>query len=140
MFQSWILDLIIKDGKIDSNQPHLNGGLWLIISADGIPRPFATTETPFSLNPTWNFPARLILQLNDLCRSYLYVTLCTKGINGNVICLARSRIGLRSLPIGTPKTFQFPLMQSGNAAQPVMTIRITSTLSSLSPNNTMKKN
>ena len=133
MFQSWVLDLIIKDGVMEGDQQNLHSGLWLIISADGIPRPFATTECQYCQKPSWNFPARLILQFYDLKRAYLYVTLCTRGSTANSVdCIGRSRIGLRSLPIGSPKTFHFPLMEPHNAAQTVMTLRITATLSSLS--------
>ena len=132
MFQSWVLDLIIRDGVMDAGQPDLKSGMWLIISADGIPRPFATTECEYSHTPSWNFPARLVLQFGNIQRAYLYVTLCTHGETANLVnCIGRSRIGLRSLPIGSPKTFHFPLMEPLNAANSVMTLRITATLSSL---------
>ena len=133
MIQSWVLDLIVKDGIMDPNQQATNAGVWLIISADGISRPFSTTESLDYQNPSWNYPARLILQYIDVKRSYLYVTLCTHGKTDNSVqCIGRSRIGLRYLPVGSPKTLSFPLMEPHNAVQEVMKIRITATLSSIS--------
>lgn len=120
------------DGSANDLGPRVNGGLWLIVNADGIPRPFSTTEVPSSNHPVWNFPARMILQFNDVSRSYLYITLCTHGFNGtSVEVLGRSRIGLRALPVGSPKIFEFPIMHPSNSAQIVLNCRVKATLSSI---------
>lgn len=124
--------MIIMDGTVGDLNPPPMGAVWLIVSADGIPRPFSTTACGFSNHLTWNFPARLILQFNDVSRSYMYVTLCTHGMNGtSVEVLGRSRIGLRALPIGSPKVFEFPIMHPSNSAQVVLNCRIKATLSSI---------
>ena len=135
MLQSWILDLIIKDGKTESNCPKLGTGIWLIVSADGIPRPFSTNESTDFNNPSWNFPVRIILHLIDLHKSYLYFTLCTKDPKTEeIICVGRSRIGLRFFPFGSPKTIDFPVMQTDNASKTVLLLRITASLSNLEEN------
>ena len=141
MLQSWLLDLVVIDGTLDHSFTEIDSGIWLIISADGIPRPFSTTECTNLNNPSWNFPARMILQFCDVHRAYLYVTLCTrKPHSESVQCIGRSKIGLRNLPIGSPKTFTFPLMFTRNATQVAMTVRITATLSNLNQSNEMRNN
>ena len=132
MLQSWILDLIIRDGKIETNCPKLNSSMWFVVSADGITRPFSTNESKDANNPSWNFAARMILQFTDIQRSYIYFTLCTKDPQTQeIVCIGRSRLGLRAFPIGSPKTFVFPVMRTENASRSVLSLRVTATLSNL---------
>ena len=139
MIDTWILDLVIKDAEMGPDTQNLNTPLWFVIKADGLPQPVHTSQALPSSNPQWNFPVRLILQLNDISRAYLYVTLCTfkPGFEGPT-AIARSRIGLRSMPIGSPKQFKFPLMLSVNPNSLAAHACFMATLSPIQPKPSLK--
>ena len=127
----WILDLVVKDATIGEEIPDLEKPIWFVVLADGMKQPFSTKQVPFSRQPSWNYPARLVLQFPDISKAYLYVTLCTFGEN-EILPLARSRVSLRNLPIGSPKVFKFPLLTPENDVE-TATIRCVGTLSSFTP-------
>ena len=132
---TWVLDIVVKDGTISKSYNLLDLPLWFVISADGAQQPFSTSQTTASASPSWDFPRRLILQLQDISSAYLYFTLCTYGGGGTgVQAIARSRIGLKHLPIGSPKQFTFPLMHARNSTSEVMQLRVIATLSELPTN------
>ncbi|EAY21768.1 hypothetical protein TVAG_237940 [Trichomonas vaginalis G3] len=134
MKSSWILDLIIRDGEFYGNPDKIEGSMWFVLAADGYPQPFSTQPCSASQKLKWDFPYRLTLQINDINRAYLYVTLCTYGPKGfGVEALGRSRFGLRSLPLGSPKQFSFPIMDSKNSANEIMSVRVVATLSMIAP-------
>ena len=134
MPKQWILDFVIKDGDYVGDPSNVEGSIWLVVAIDGSNQPFSTTQTGFSQNPVWNFAYRVLLNVSDLNRSYMYLTLCTFGNGGvGVVPLARSRVCLRSLPIGYPKLFSFPVMNVKNSSVPVLNIRVLATLSLLAP-------
>lgn len=137
MATSWILDLVVKDAEMGPGMSNLKTPLWFVLSADGLMQPIQTTQAIPCQKPKWDFPARMILTLSDLSRAYLYVTLATYKVGADgVQAIARSRIGLRSLPIGSPKKFKFPLMQSNNSANLAATVSFVATLSSFTPRTT----
>ncbi|KAH0790441.1 hypothetical protein GPJ56_005737 [Histomonas meleagridis] len=132
MFSPYLLDLFIKDGEFKVQLDNYISTLWFLISADGLQNAFSTPQSPLSVNPIWDYPSRMIIQPSDIMHAYLYVTLCTYAPNGqDVIAIARSRVGLRSLPISNPRQFRFPLMSAKNAAQEVMSLNVVATLSQL---------
>ena len=131
MQHSWILDLVIKDAAIGEEIPDFDKPIWFVVLADGMQQPFSTKPVNFSRNPSWNTPARLVLHFSDISKAYLYVTLCTFGEN-EILPLARSRVSLRNLPIGSPKVFKFPLLTPENDVE-AATIRCVGTLSSFTP-------
>jgi len=141
MSASWILDIIIKDGDFSSIPEEIDTAIWFVISADGLQNPFSTVQTTISKNPVWNYPSRLVLHFHDITRAYLYLTLCSYEYNGQgVQAIARSRVGLRYLPIGNPKQFRFPLMHARNAANTIMSLRVVATLSSFAPQMQLIRN
>ena len=73
-----------------------------------------------------------ILLFPDISHAYLYVTLCTFDENNTILPLARSRVSLRNLPIGSPKTFKFPLLNPHDESESVI-LRCVATLSSFTP-------
>lgn len=114
--------------------PMLQTPLWFVLSADGYPHQVVTSQAIPSAHPTWEFPVRLVLELQDLSRAYLYVTLSTFKFNSqSTQVLGRSRIGLRSFPIGNPKRFTFPLMHSANSANKAADVTFVATLSQFTP-------
>jgi hypothetical protein len=130
--ERWILDLVVKDATLSPQFQATAAPVWLVVNADGLPQPFSIPPASISSGPTWNFPARLFLSLADIAAGYLYVTLCTFGPNNHgVVTLARSRVGLRSLPRDTPRLFRFPLMWAQNGAQEFARICVCATLASL---------
>ena len=131
MQHSWILDLVIKDATINNKITDLKTPIWFVVLADGMQQPFSTNQVQFSRTPSWNYPARLVLHFLDISRAYLYVTLCTFG-NNEILPLARSRVSLRNLPIGSPKVFKFPLLTPQNDEEAV-SFRCVGTLSSFTP-------
>lgn len=134
MASSWILDLVVKEAEMGPGLENLQTPLWFILTADGLNQQIPTTQAIPCKKPKWDFPARMILTLSDISRAYLYVTLTTFNVGANgTYALARSRIGLRSLPIGSPKTFKFPLMQSSNGANVAATVTFVATLSQFIP-------
>ena len=131
---TWILDVIIKDGTFVGNASDIESAMWFVVSADGSPQPFSTNQTSYSEKPSWNYPARLILELSDINRAYIYLTLCTYGKNGNgVVAVARCRLGLRYFPLGSPKQISFPLMHVKNSSLEVINLRVEATLSKIAP-------
>ena len=134
MHKQWILDILIKDGKYLGDPQDVEGSMWFVISCDGTPQAVATNQTGLSINPQWNFPQRIILQADDIARSYLYFTLCTYGKGGvGVVPIARSRLCLNSLPLGSPKQFSFPIMSVKNSIDEIIHLRVLATLSLLAP-------
>ena len=130
---NWIIDLVIKDAEIHDGVNHSNTPIWFVVIADGVPQPFSTPQVQNSKNPTWNYPARLVLKSLDISKSFLYVALCTSGPNNVNIPLCSARISLRNLPIGSPKSFKFPLMLTNKADTEACTVRCAATLSSFTP-------
>jgi hypothetical protein len=64
----------------------------------------------------------------------LFFTACIFGANGrDVVYVARSKIGIRALPIGSGKQFRVPLASAHNAAQMVMHLNVTAAVASLGP-------
>lgn len=61
-----------------------------------------------------------------------HYTLCTFDDKNEIHPLARSRVSLRNLPIGSPKTFKFPLLNPHNESESVI-LRCVATLSSFTP-------
>jgi hypothetical protein len=132
--EKWILDLVVKDASLGAQFQSVSTPIWLVINVDGLTRPFSTPPASISSGPSWNFPARLFLSIADITTGYLYVTMCTFGPNNQgVVTLARSRIGLRSLPRDAPKLFRFPLMWTQNGAQECARLCVCATLSALAP-------
>ena len=134
--KQWILDVVIQEGQYVGDTDDVEGSLWFVVACDGTTQPFSTIPTGLSerLTSKWDFPRRLILQVDDISRAYIFFTLCTYGKDGvGVIPIARSRICLRSLPIGSPKQFTFPMMSVKNSSLEVMQIKVLATLSLLSP-------
>ena len=132
MFSPYLLDLVIKDGEFKVQLDSYVSTLWFLISADGLQNAFSTPQSPLSENPSWDYPSRMIIQPPNIMQAYLYVTLCTYAPNGqDVIAIARSRVGLRSLPFSNPRQFKFPLMSAKNTAQEVMSLNVIATLSQL---------
>lgn len=130
--KTWILDIVIKDGDYIWSSNEVENGMWLVVSCDGAPQPFSTNQVAFSDKPQWEFPFRLCLEFHDIGKSYLYFTLCSFQLNGQGIRpVARSRIGLYSMPIGSPKQFSFPLYHAMNSACKVITLRVIATLSAI---------
>jgi hypothetical protein len=126
-----VLDLILNDAQLNPSAiEEIHGPLWFVISADGLASAFATPLRSISSGLQWNFRARLLIKIPDIQNSYLYMTLCTYGPSGEgSVAVARSRIGLRSLPMGVPKQFSFPLMRSQNGAQEMAKVRLCATAS-----------
>jgi hypothetical protein len=112
---------MVKEAEIDDvSAKDVHGAIWLVIFADGLDAPFSTTPRTVTSGKTFNFPARLLLKVPDVQNAYLYVTLCTYGPDGTkAIPLAKSRVGLRSLPQQFARAFRFPLMKYQNGAQPM---------------------
>jgi hypothetical protein len=128
----WILDLVVKDAALDPQVQSISTLIWLILNVDGLAQPFSTPTASVSAGLSWDFPARLFLSLSDVAGAYLYVTMCTFGPNNQgLVTIARSRIGLRSLPRDSPKTFRFPLMRSQNGAQEFARLCVCATLSAM---------
>lgn len=112
---------------------NITSPLWLVIKADGLEQPVQTNQTIPCINPCWNFAIRLILELPDISPAYLYFSLCTfKNSFDTPIAIARSRLGLRSMPIGSPKQFKFPLM-AANSNVIAADLTCIATLSPISP-------
>ncbi|OHT13689.1 hypothetical protein TRFO_16126 [Tritrichomonas foetus] len=137
---SYILDLVIGKGNLmipmNSASP-----MWFVISADGLQHPFSTPSVNASEKPEWNHKVRLILNIEDLSRAYIYFTLCTYSPNGrDVIAIGRSRVGLRNLPKGHPKQFMFPLMSPSNSAQEAMRINVIASFSQFSQQRNVNSN
>ena len=129
MLSTWVLDLVIIDGDTPDDMLPIKTPLWLVISADGIPQPFSSSTAEFSQRIRWNYAVRLILQVADIGRSYMYFTLCTSDSSpSGVRPLARSKIGLRCLPVSSPKRFTFPLMSISNGAQQIINLSVLATL------------
>lgn len=134
MFSSYILDIVVKEADLMPILSDIGTPLWFVINADGLPNQFFTPKVCFNMHPVWNCPMRLIIQVPDIARAYLYVTLCTFAENGtDVRGIARARVGLRSLPNGTPKQFRFPLMYTSNSAFEALQLYLIATLSSIAP-------
>ena len=135
---TFILDLVIKEAEMGEQMAHLKTPLWFVLTADGLSQPAQSTQAIPCQRPRWDWPVRLILSIQDITRAYLYVTMATYKIGADgVMAIARSKIGLRSLPIGKPKQFKFPLMQSSNAANIVAQVTFIATLSSITPAHPM---
>ena len=133
MQEQWILDLLICDGDYVGNPDDVEGSLWLVVTVDGANGQFSTIRTGFSEHPVWNSPHRVILNVSNIRRAFMYFTLCTFGSGGvGVIPIGRSRVCLNSMPIGNPKLFSFPIMNVKNSSVELMSIRVTATLSLLS--------
>lgn len=130
---SWILDLVIKDAEINEDLASTKSPIWFVVQADGLQQPFSTKQVQYSRTPSWNYPARLVLKVSDISQAYMYVVLCTFGPDNIINPLCRARVGLRNLPIGSPKTFKFPLMQIDNNEWESATVRCVATLSSFTP-------
>lgn len=129
---SWVLDIVIYDGEFLLNDESYSMPFWFVISATGLQNQFSTPQASFSSHPVWNYPTRLIIQITDLQSSYLYFTLCTYEQNGrDVRGIARSRVGLRSFPIGNPKKVRIPLMSASNSATIAMSLSVVASLSPL---------
>lgn len=131
MLSSWILDLVVKDATLTDEANPKKTPMWLVVLADGMQQPFSTEKVNYSKEPQWNCPARLVLRFPDISCTYLYITLCTFD-NNSIVPLARSRVALRNLPIGSPKTFKFPLLTQGSDSESVI-LRCVATLSSFTP-------
>ena len=124
-----VLDLIVKDAIISNNIQEISTPLWIVINVDGLERPFSTNVATGGSHPVWNFPVRVVIQVPDVSKAYLYATLCTYGPNHQgSVPVARSRIGLRALPRGSPKQFSFPLMRTQNGAQELASLTLAATL------------
>lgn len=122
-----LLDVIVKYATISDTIQPITTPLWVVLHVDGLQAPFST-ERATGDRPVWNFAARILLQGIDISRAYLYATLCTYGPHNQAIALARSRIGLRSLPTGSPRQFSFPLMREANGAQVFAELSLAATL------------
>lgn len=134
MNSNYILDFVISTADLSQELKCLSSPFWFVIKSDGLNEQLASTEA-FGPYPRWNYPARLILELQDFSRAYIYFTLYTKGPNGAPIALGRSRFGLRSLQGGAPKQYQFPLMSAQNLSQEAAQVKIAFTLSKVVRSN-----
>ena len=137
MTGSYILDLVIKEAEFCSDMPIYTTPLWLNLKADGLPQEIHSNQAFPSKAPKWNYPIRLILQIPDVQAAYLYVTLCTfQSTLKTVYAIARSRIGLRTLPSGIPRQFKFPLMLP-NTSKLGVYLTMVASLSEFTPKPTI---
>ena len=128
----WLLDVVVSDAEFTSELSKLKEPVWFVIMADGLSQHFSTPSTKCRSNPRWNYPFRLVLPINDIICSYLYISLCTYAKNREIISLARCRVSLGSMPSGNAKTVRFPLI-SGD--KQVAVLRCCSTISEYQPQN-----
>lgn len=126
----WLLDVVVSDADFKPELSRNKDLVWLVIMADGLSQPFSTPSTKCKANPTWNYPFRLILNLNDIQLSYLYISLCSYGRNHEIISLARCRISLGSMPSGNAKTIHFPMI---NDNKELAVLRFCATISPYRP-------
>ena len=125
----YLLDLVVNDGEIygveESPKP-----VWAQMKVDGLAKSFHTNRVELSCRPCFNTSARLILELDDLSNSYMYINLCTySDDNSQVISIAVSKVKLSAFPVGNPRRFKIPLMSTENTAIKCGAISITATIS-----------
>ena len=138
---SYILDFIIHEINLLNEIKNLKTPLWAMFKVDGSNQPIQTQKKNASEIIQYNFPVRIVLNLLDLSNAYLYVNFCTFSENSDqVISLGVSRVKVRSLPVGRPKKFSFPLMSTINTAITIATISITATFSAFIPNIQVQPN
>ncbi|OHT03183.1 hypothetical protein TRFO_06869 [Tritrichomonas foetus] len=131
MIQSmWLLDVVVSDADFAPELAKNKDPVWLVIMADGLSQPFSTPPTKCKQKPLWNYPFRLVLNIDDIQLAYLYISLCTYGNNHEVISLARCRISLGSMPSGNAKTIHFPLIRDDDE---LAVLRFCATISPYRP-------
>jgi hypothetical protein len=106
--------------------------LFLEFRLDGLRHPLKLSPRSPSAKLRWEIPARLILNLRDLGRAFVFVCLGTADApGGRRSNIGRAKFPLKSLPVGDPKSFKFCLMSSANSAISVATVHVTACLSAL---------
>lgn len=130
---TFILDILLDEGQFS---PYLNqfvSPMWLVLTADGLSK---SVSTPRVLpNPTvkFNFPARLILNLNNLDNAFLQVSLCTvlDSDPTKKKLIASSKMKLNALMPGRCSKITFPLLDSLNHQKEAALITIQVSFSDL---------
>jgi hypothetical protein len=129
---SYVLDLVVHEADISDDASRLKSDVFLEFKLDGLSETFNVQPCPSAPHIKWDFPVRLILHVSEFSRSFMFASLCTLGA-GQKIIVGRARFPLKSLPVGNPKRFKFPLMSSANNAICVATVHVTACLSALVP-------
>ena len=134
MSSSWILDIAFHDAKITEKYRDRYKSFWLVINADGLVSQFSTPLVYSADHPVWDYSARLMLQLQDLSRAYLYVSLCTYDQRTNApVVVAMSRVSLKTFPYGSLKPFSFPLISSTDPHSTVAKLSVSSNFTIFNP-------
>lgn len=127
---NYILDMIVNEGSFTHKLADSDKPVWVMFKVDGTNTSIATPKVQFSANPVWNYKIRLTPQVTALENAYMYVNLCTLSNHSDqVISVAVSKVGLKNLPVGNPRTFKFPLMSTTNTAIQVGHLKLTATIS-----------
>ncbi|OHS98813.1 hypothetical protein TRFO_01873 [Tritrichomonas foetus] len=129
----YILDIMVNSADLSPDIQSLKSPLWLIFKADGNNHNCQTPQVKPS-SPVWNYGFRLIISLPDLSGAYLFVNLCTTNQKTKqIVLLGNSKVSIKGLPVGYPKKFAFPIMNSKNTAIIAAKLSLTATLSAIVP-------
>jgi hypothetical protein len=129
---SYILDFVLHEADLSDDVQSLRGEVSIEFKADGLETPVQVNPVPVAQHVRWDFPARLILHLPDLGGAFMFASLYGFEIGGRK-SVARARIPLKALPVGSPKRFKFPLMSVSNNAIMSAQVTLTASLSALVP-------
>lgn len=127
---TYILDMVVNEGQFTHALTSPNKPIWIMFKVDGTNSSISTPKVMFSAKSTWDFKLRVTPQISSLEKAYIYVNLCTLSEKGDqVVSVAVSKVGLKNLPVGNPRSFKFPLMSTTNTAIQVGQLKLTATIS-----------
>jgi hypothetical protein len=129
---SYILDFVVHEADLCDDVQDWHTDVSIEFKADGLDTPVQVRPVPVARRIRWDFPARLILHLPDLAGAFMFASLYGFEVSGRN-SLARARIPLKALPVGSPKRFRFPLMSVSNNAIMSAQVTLTACLSALVP-------
>jgi hypothetical protein len=129
---NYILDFIVHEAELASDVRELGTNVLMEFRADGLATGVVVPPLPASAKVKWDFPVRLILKLPEITSHYMFASLCLVTSTGGK-SIARARIPLKALPVGSPKRFKFPLMHVANHAITRAQVTFTALISALVP-------
>lgn len=131
---SFILDFLLNETTLSPEMQGFSSEIFVVFKADGINSQVASQRLPAKPHMEWKVPARMILTVSDLSKSYLYVSInAVDTENQKINCIGIAKVGLRALPVGHPRSFQFPLLAPKNTAIQTCTLHLTATISTFFP-------
>jgi hypothetical protein len=130
----YVLDCVLDHVDLSSELQCISDHLLVMFRLSPPTEMVETRAMPAAPRISFQFPVRVLFRVDDISSAYFFAQLCTvHPLTVDRRPIGRSKVALKSLPVGSPKRFRFPVLSLVNNAIRVAEMTLTATLSVVLP-------